>query len=445
MEDCGPDDGSVVVECDPVDLGFLADSGRNVLFEMRCQISRNNQDFSVGGSVSSLYHCFSPVSVEPCCCYVVSTLETYLSQHPNEVGGNANNTFDREVIVRGESFLPVTRLPVGASVEVHIAPTVSVPKAEDEPEAPPLVLPVVCDSTTKLRFTLTLSALKLLQTAMCALGADQLPLRLAFFLRTVPTAESVSEKVVSLSQTSLFYSVCRDCAVRISPNNLKRAALADRPQEVSIVRQDGTPFTFSSTNVQVRLHFSAGSEERASILLKRDSVSMVEAAADGAEPQFLVHALIGALESHDEAASRDLSSLSSLFVSLSLDGHDEPAEATWDKLCFYTSLAAYTAPAPPKGGFVGGASISLTLQEYCRPVQNSCKVRLRGVNEALAIEAAATLLDSGSSSVVQFTLPPEALKLDVVMNGKEKLLFVDVSIDAGVTYDKAESAMLQIK
>jgi hypothetical protein len=55
--------------------------------------------------------------------------------------------------------------------------------------------------------------------------------------------------------------------------------------------------------------------------------------------------------------------------------------------------------------------------------------------------------DTPSNSSITFALP-EAAKLNGIeptMNGKDKMFFVDISVDGGVSFDKAEVPKLQIK
>ncbi len=444
----GEKDSSSVVVCDPVDLAFLAGGRSDAVFDMRCQISRNGQDFSPLNfdSSSTVFHAFTPLALEPSCCYVVSALQKHLSS-----GGGNTAEFDREVLVSGESFLPQNRLSAGTSVEVWL----STPAQEGD-ASEPIILPVTCESFTRLRFALSLDTLKpLLQAFSTQAGDGPLAVSLNFYLRQQKS--SGAEVVTSLSNATLSYFLCKESPVLLQPFNLKRSVLVDGPQLLSVTKQDGSAFTFFSACLKARIHVPSLSQ---SVLLSDEDVFMRAVEDSETGRRYTIQIRLSALESYQELQDVDIAAVSQLFVSVSLDGEAVPAEETWGRLCLHSSLAKYAvATAAPKGGFVAGASVTLTLEDYLAPPpagldaaaadSSVCKVRLRGNNEAAAAEVAATMTSSPAGGAltctVQFAVPPDCSKLDPLVSGKDKLLYVDVSGDGGATFDRADSALLQIK
>lgn len=139
---------------------------------------------------------------------------------------------------------------------------------------------------------------------------------------------------------------------------------------------------------------------------------------------------------------------STIHVSLSLDGQTIPAETFWTPLYFFSDLSKYTLQtAVPKGGFVAGAALSLQLtQERCA-VTMPIAVQLRGADEEKAQTLVAQVSDNGSATLVGFALPDAATLATnpPVVQGKEKLYFVDVSGDGGVSFDRASAPLIPVK
>lgn len=146
-------------------------------------------------------------------------------------------------------------------------------------------------------------------------------------------------------------------------------------------------------------------------------------------------------------AEGGLEELSTIQLSFSLDGTVLPQETSWASLGFYSDLAKYSLQtAVPKGGFTPSSAISLQLDADC-PVL-PITVRLRGSDEQKAVSIAAHLVTQANSKpIISFSLPDAAgiSSNPPFMQGKEKLYFVDISADNGISFDLAAQPQIQLK
>lgn len=481
-------EGMAILSVDPVDYSFLR-QGRAGVYQMRCQLSRNGQDYNVpsssgGGeelgaaysafSSSTLFHSFTPQSARPAC-YVVDGLLQAIAQATEGSSPDALSIFDREIAVRGVGLLPSSCLPRGTSVVVQLS------AGGDSMDAVSLFLPVQCESASSLKFNLTAGALTQLcaemQSQQSAAG-QQMEVHMSFFLKRLPNSQvagtnasslghsSSNNSIVSseeqnttlLSETPLVFYLCKADAVKLEPNVLKKGSLTTAALRVSMVPKNEQKFPAASEDAVVRIHFPAALQ-LAPLSLHGPAVMMVdEPAGEGFAVEFDMPSLDACAQAAVSSLSREeisaaIGALDRVSVSLALDGGEAPPETVWCPFHFYSTLARYTLTpaAPPKGGFPVGAAVTLNLLEYCPSPSgaDSCKVRVRGAAEDNFVEVNATATDNStgaSSSVsVQFAVPDVGKLPPGAVNGKEKLFYVDVSFDRGTSYDRAEAPQLQIK
>ena len=183
-----------------------------------------------------------------------------------------------------------------------------------------------------------------------------------------------------------------------------------------------------------------------------------------------------------EQSSESQEPLSHVFVSCWLDGKSQSPPETWAKLQFHHTLTHQCAvnPPAPKIGFVPGNSITLDLVAYIPPpcvvhpsvlqgcaaaetdepiraiIPLQCLIRIRGAPteeypEGAAVEVAGVIAESAvtpGTSAITFDIPEFAAEgmVPVQKTPKDKTLYyVDISIDGGISFDKAESPLLFLK
>lgn len=319
-----------ILLCENVDLSeFQAKAGR-ALFEMRCQVSLNGQDFSslkvhhphkqrsqahldslAEGSThaaaagaaaehppSTLVYAFTPESIVPACLSIDRL-------NPFQDGSEVAEAPHMDVVVKGSSFLPTSRLPKNAHVFARVVPVVAGIQWEagfvsqlDTSEAvldhlPSTVFPVRCESTGVLTVGMDVEGLAMLQEMVRALNAlasgvdlstaadtdgdaealpvvvpqrmDLLPLQIVFDLH-------MGAQVIPLSfvgaGAQLVLNLYRNPPLQVVPNVCNAVVKVEQPYSLLVRRQvtaddaqvgltSGTcadGFRFHSPQVQVAVH-----------------------------------------------------------------------------------------------------------------------------------------------------------------------------------------------
>jgi hypothetical protein len=148
-------------------------------------------------------------------------------------------------------------------------------------------------------------------------------------------------------------------------------------------------------------------------------------------------------EATDQEDTLTLPPIDFVYVSALLDGITPVDESLSSKLSFFDTLKVVTA-AVPKGGATPGNSIPVTVEGLVE--SDSCIVCLRGIEEGgEGVTCPATM--QIESSTITFVVPDAAAigTLTPEVKGKEKWYFIEVSIDGGISFDKSESAILNLK
>jgi hypothetical protein len=186
---------AAILRCTDVDLTeFLRKAGRS-LYELRCQVSLNGQDFSSlkpqstgahrhrGAPVAeiaadgvaaeqqkvppvTLLYAFSPTALQPSC----ASIDRFLSGPPDHsadgAAESASHLASMDIVVNGSSFLPFSRLPKGAFLEASLTPALAETEWEDgfapcwtdlesvAQQLPATLCPVRCEQTTVLSVTI---------------------------------------------------------------------------------------------------------------------------------------------------------------------------------------------------------------------------------------------------------------------------------------------------
>jgi len=190
----------------------------------------------------------------------------------------------------------------------------------------------------------------------------------------------------------------------------------------------------------------------------------------------------GAVEAKTEAESEPEpllpEKLDWVWVKVYLDGRSVVPDSDGFKLRLFDPALIRLSSEPlavPKGGATAATPLVLpVLSGMVEPLSSGCIVRLRGVDTALpeaqlprvpgtvtldlgssqgadtSEEEAATACGEvdtgGSAGSVGFVLPdPAGLGLEPELRGKDRWLFVDLSLDGGESWVRAEEPLLQIK
>lgn len=400
--------------------------------------------------------------------------------------------FDRNVVVTANSVIPQQRLPKGAHIKAIATKAIITSVAN--PLQPPQEcntdtldeLLVHCDSSTALHFTMTSSFLQALNTWINDKNIDRevsmITLEWHFFLELAHEHEKLL-----MSEKALVYTFYPAAKVNVLPLAVRRAALAGAAAEGEAVAAgcEETVITLTADNLRflpnsavVRLHLPGAVEpvimEKSKLMISEtiDLVAAAPVATEGAgeveapvknSPMYKVEFILPTYDSlftrlpappvAADGSALPSSKLDYIHISLSLDGVKVPAEDKWAKVFFYSSLTKFAfQPALPKGGATAGSTIGLFLEEYCPIMPGGVLLRLRGADPATAAVISGSMTETSTATgalatTVSFTMPDAA---GITANppnvqGKEKLYFVDISIDGGLTFDQAAAPQLQIK
>lgn len=401
--------------------------------------------------------------------------------------------FGRKVIVTANSVIPQQRLPKGAHIKAIATRAIITSVAN--PSEPPQEcnidtldeLLVHCDSSTMLHFTMTSSFLQALNTWIDDMNIDRdvsmITLQWHFFLELAHGHDKLL-----MSEKALIYTFYPPAAVNVLPLAVRRSPPPASLEAEAVVAEE-TVITLTAANLRflpnsavVRLHLAGVTE---AIVLDQKQLMISETidllaapvapapAVEGeaeltapvvASPMYKVEFMLPTYDNllsrlpvpaaaADGTATIPPAKLDYVHISLSLDGVKVPAEEKWAKVCFFSSLAKFTfQPALPKGGATAGSSIGLLLEEYCPIMPGGVFVRLRGADPNAAAVISGTMTETTTATgalatVINFTMPDAAgiTANPPNVHGKEKLYFVDISIDGGLKFDQAAAPQLQIK
>ena len=167
-----------------------------------------------------------------------------------------------------------------------------------------------------------------------------------------------------------------------------------------------------------------------------------------------------------------------VWVKVYLDGRSVVPDSDAFKLRLFDPALIRLSSEPlavPKGGATAATPLVLpVLSGMVEPLASGCMVRLRGVDTALpeaqlprvpgtvtldlgssqgadtgeeeAAMAGGEVDTGGSAGSVGFVLPdPAGLGVEPELRGKDRWLFVDMSLDGGESWVRAEEPLLQIK
>jgi hypothetical protein len=490
-----PREGEVIVECDDVDLSSLGDLTHGI-FDLFAQLSFNDQDFAplAKDAPFSICHAFHPLDSSPSC-YPMKELdrmvELFLQQENAQVDSFAAlqegidfRPFERKIVVHGESLFPSTKLQKGTHIMAVISGCSlttldgsSSNSLSNDIFASAEELIVHGDSSTTMHFTVNSSHLRQVHAFLHAqTEADvsncMTTIQYSFLMET-PTATGMEK--VSLSENTIslvFYPAMKSL---LSESLFARHSTS----RVSVITRDGgIGFPFYPSSCVVRLHSIVHDSES---IVKEFSINEIDI-VEMTEPNNLDEGSVNNSTANNDSTHLSTSSpltpltysikidipnteelsaklaegvaIGELFVSISLDGLSIPQRQDWMKISFFDTLNNYTLQAPvPKGGAAPGSTIALVLMEHIPTEYTSqFRARFRGSDpEMLTPAANVTLTDTVISdrtvTVVTVHIPDAGTmaKIVPVMNGKDKLYYIDLSGDNGLTFDLASNSQIQLK
>lgn len=143
----------------------------------------------------------------------------------------------------------------------------------------------------------------------------------------------------------------------------------------------------------------------------------------------------------------DMNEIDSLSIELLLDGSTPLDEVFACKLPLFNNVKVVGPVQPfPKDGAPKGSTVTMSVQGIVNTASNIAKIRLRGTNDKYE-EVQATIvgeITSDGSANISFNMPESLGEVAVNVKGKEKSVFVDISID-GLSYDKGGAPILLVK
>eukprot|EP01039_Chlorochromonas_danica_P000140 gene140-148_t len=494
------------LECQPFAISNELQSVGQLL-ELNCQLSLNKQDFTANPSKQeipgSLCHAFQPLELSPDC-YALADLNHLMTarqkneKHANDGDDDDNSElslqkFERKVIVHGESFFPSSRLQKGAHIKAFCVryrqpeeESTLISKLEEEILEGIDPLLVTCQSSSIMQFSLSVNCLTqihhVLSTKNPSLfssspsSSSSSGVQLDFVFALESSRADGSTEMILLNQKPLSIFFYADSPLTISPNWCRKTA--EQIFEITPTGSVGFPFHPIHAMVQVRFAddllplqtFSNSTlaivpiiqdqhkndeeqqhevviEEEKSLEEKKELTVVTEGLSQQQQPQ-QQHASAYKISFQLHLPDSTSAIPDHCIVSLALDGKSFSSQTA--TVALLSSLAKYTfQPALPKGGAPPNSTVGLLLEQHCPPLPaDMICVRLYGSDESVGVTVPAVMSDvQAPATVLQFTLPDQKTmkELAPIVQGKEKLLHVAVSIDGGKTFDNPEKPMLQVK
>jgi hypothetical protein len=143
----------------------------------------------------------------------------------------------------------------------------------------------------------------------------------------------------------------------------------------------------------------------------------------------------------------DMTSVKFLAIQFLLDGTTPVEDALVCKLPLFNNIKVVSPVQPfPKDGATKGSAVTMSVQGIVETSSNQVNLRLRGTNDKYE-EIRATIIGdvtTDGSANIAFNMPDSLGEVAVNIKGKEKSVFVDISID-GASYDKGASPVLLVK
>lgn len=496
-----PTDGQLTIACANIDLSQI-DALSHGLYEVFCLLSFNNQDFPplTKEATFSVCHSFHPLDASPCS-YSFGELDRLVDVFHRQENCQVDSfealqdvvdyhLFERKIVVTGESMFPSNKLQKGSHIMAvvskctlsHISSgNIGNQLMVDKNALSALEeLIVHGDSTTAMHFTLNSSylrqvhALVMEQSKQINISIEEYIIKV-FFIFQIETPSINGVEKVQLSEHTVpffFFPIVKPSLSRCFFSRV------EDPPTVSFLQENGEGFPFNPACAVVRMHivvdgiskvvFEVPAEKTKIYEIVKDSpASNNEEENDGHSNQqsltYAIDACIPSFEEYSHICASLFSNSSNIesFVktsclSLSLDGISIPQEHEWIKILYFSpDLAKYTLQSSvPKGGAVPGSQVNLVLSE-CIPIDLGMwiRVRLRGADASICSHPISVQLteqvspEGVISSILSFNIPDSAsiAQIPPTMNGKEKLYFIDISVDRGNSFESAAAPLLQIK
>ncbi|RYH15136.1 hypothetical protein EON65_32275 [archaeon] len=475
----GTSDNIFTLDCDEI----ILEQEFNGLFELTCQLSFNLQDFAgnLGKAevVSTICHSFEAETATPST-YAIAELQRLASLMADEEENYDDQQlvgFERKITVHGNSFFPSHKLAKGSHVVAIWSGYKVIEKESSGEDSQPILepledmtpIPVHCETVENFSFTLTAQNLKQVYNYLNSKGLIPTSLGFQMLLTFQMECSHGDEQVDVLPLNSpplslYFYS---ESPLEVNPVYFKRC---DVGQKFCVIPVGTDGFIFNPTSSLVKVSFInellppliIGSHDLIveTVYIEStegegetdgDRVVSREKVAKGYSIGFSMPSYADFTRNY---AHVDHTQVTKMSVTVALDGISYCTEENAAHVSLFSDLAKYTfQPAVPKGGATANSVVGLLLEQYCPAVipTENIRISLYGEDVTTGSIIQGTLTDTTvggqTMSLIQFNMPdqPTLSKIGPVMQGKEKMLYIDVSIDGGETYDKAERPMLQMK
>lgn len=486
VEEVTPTRGQRKLVCRNVDIGGLKNkSGATLMLEP--QLSRNSTDFAPGNGEKIICHEFTPTDAYPNCV-------PFLSQ--------------REIILRGSGFFPLgMQAAIAISTVVKATPIEeektkkkggkkeSLRKASVS-AATPLVLPLSTENSVNITDGLSAEpSVASLASVGSFIMESESP---AFHVMTVPVRfNSVSELAVtipalvdfvrpglklpddvpSVLRAQILFSLASDAAASLSKTEVEFFFYQENAIVVSPTvcrRYHQQSFSISGVNNWIsfqpnapKLIFSdvvAGFTQTVDVEAvpsndgetfhmvcelpgnQKPPEAVESSATEGEEDgeEGITTAPPTTLEISESFLENPSVVYKNLKIELLLDGVSHPEVENVCSVAMFDKVDIVELANPlPKEGATKGATVSFVASGMVS--SSTCVVRLRGVNDKhVDMDGTVEIDEETGDGTFSFQMPDTLEEIEVHVKGKEKSVFVDISIDGGATFDKSEAPILVV-
>lgn len=460
--------------CRNVDLTQLKNKSGATLM-LQAQLSRNSTDFPPGNAERIICHEFTPSDAFPNCVpfpgqreitfrgsgffplgmQAAIAITTHVNAVPIE-DGKAKKKGKRD----GRKGSALSNRPITPDNSVtdclaempSVTSLASVGSFIMESESPAfhvLTVPVRFDSVSELAISIP-GLQEFVKPGL------KLPDNVPSVLKAQILFSLASDANCSLSKAEVAFFFYKEGGVSVSPSICRRFSrqmftfsgidkwISFQPNNPKIMFSDKENGFFQTVDVQA---VSSEDGEAYDLICELPDHEMQEPTAEGEQAEVGADAALGmaSFVQSESFAERPNMSYKSLRVALLLDGVTPPEEHNMCSINIFDQVSIIElANALAKEGATRGATISYVASGLIP--SDACVVRLRGVNDAV-VDLRGTIGDINeetNSGTFSFEMPDSLEDIEPHVKGKEKKVFVDISIDGGLTFDTSDSPILLV-
>lgn len=464
------------IMCRSVYLSALKNRSGATLM-LQAQLSRNAKDYAAANETRIICHEFTPTEAYPNCVPFAS---------------------QREITFRGSGFFPlgmqaaiaitthVDAVPIedkqkkkskkgvgknGARPNTPVSPENSVTEGLNEMPSIASLMSMasigsfIMESNSPAFHVLTVPVRfdSVSELAICIPALSEfvrpglkLPDKMPTVLKAQILFSLASDSTASLSKSELDFFFYQDTAITVAPALCRRFSgqsftfsgvgnwLSFMPNAARLIFSDKESDFIQTLDVK-----AVPSEDGDCYMLltelpgnerKHELEVEAQAKVEGEDEVALVAPAI--LEQSESFLERPQITYRSLQVGLLLDGVTPPEESNMCTVQIFDQVAILElANALPKEGAVKGSTVTYVASGLL--LSEACIVRLRGINGAhIDLAGSISAVDDKGGGTFSFQMPDTLADIECHVKGKEKSVYVDVSIDGGSTWDKSEIPIL---